>query len=233
MYIVNKIKSNFSIVKLLVKKMGLYGSIKAVSEDLFFDLKNKIDTLSAVATEDLSLEENADLSLCSRYVPSFASCVRDVLGKLEPKIDFSSGNLVDMGSGKGKILFVAAEYGFKKIIGIEYSKDLHDICEKNIKKMDASDRVFSINIDGSQYKPEEDNLIYYFFNPFKGQLLDDCLKNICCGDVPFNGYLVYASPHDSLIFEKYANKIDDFRTSYGVHIEIYRPKGSGQGTCMK
>jgi len=226
MNIIHKLKSNFSIVRLLVKKMGLFGSIKAVSEDVLFDFRKGIDTLSAVATEDLGLESKADLTKCSRYVPSFASCVRDVLDRLEKDVDFSSGNLVDMGSGKGKVLFVASDYGFKKIIGVEYSKDLHVICENNIQRIGANDRIFSLNIDGSTYQPEPDNLIYYFFNPFKGELLDACLKNIICSDIPFDGYLIYASPHDSAIFEKYADKVDDFRTTYGVHIEIYRPKTS-------
>lgn len=220
-----KIKNNFYLIKLLIRKLGFFGAIKAAIEDVLFDYKNGIDTLSAVPTNELGLEDSAKVEQCSRYVPSFASCVRDILNKLEEKVDFSSGNFVDMGSGKGKALFVAAKYNFKKIIGVEYSQNLHNICESNIKKMKAEERIFSLHEDGSQYKPDPNNLIYYFFNPFTGDLLDSCLQNILCNDeTPFDGYLVYAIPHDSHIFDKYAEEIDDFRTGHGVHVKIYKAK---------
>jgi len=221
---IDKIKSNLSVVKLLIRKLGFFGAIKAVKEDILFEYINGIDTLSAVPTKELGLENSAALEQCSRYVPSFSSCVRDILDRLKSKIDFSSGNFVDMGSGKGKVLFVARKYDFKKIIGVEYSEGLHNICENNIKKMGMEKRIFSIHEDGSLYKPNPENIIYYFFNPFTGDLLDTCLKNILCGDSPFEGYLVYAIPHDSHIFDKYANEVDDFRTGHGVHVKIYKAK---------
>jgi len=225
-----KIKNNFYLVKLLIRKLGFTGAMKAATEDVLFDYKNGIDTLSAIPTKDLGLEDEAKIDQCSRYVPSFASCVRDILDRVQKDIDFNAGNFVDMGSGKGKVLFIATKYDFKKIIGVEYSKDLHDICEINIKKIGAEERILSIHEDGSKYEPNADNNIYYFFNPFTGDLLDSCLKNLLCNDMPFKGRLVYAIPYDSHIFDKYADEIDDFRTGNGVHVKIYKAKDNDKDT---
>jgi predicted RNA methylase len=40
---------------------------------------------------------------------------------------------VDIGSGKGRALIIAAEYAFKRIIGVEYSPSLATICRRNLE----------------------------------------------------------------------------------------------------
>ena len=42
---------------------------------------------------------------------------------------------LDYGSGKGAVLIHAKSLGFRKIYGIEFAKELHDISVKNIKKL--------------------------------------------------------------------------------------------------
>ena len=41
-------------------------------------------------------------------------------------------NIVDFGCGKGRVLVVAAYYGFNKITGIDFAKELCDEARKNI-----------------------------------------------------------------------------------------------------
>ena len=36
-------------------------------------------------------------------------------------------NLLDVGSGKGRVMVTAAHYGFKKITGVDFAKELHPI----------------------------------------------------------------------------------------------------------
>jgi hypothetical protein len=41
---------------------------------------------------------------------------------------------IDLGSGKGRVLLMAAAYGFKRIIGVEFMPELHRVAEENIRK---------------------------------------------------------------------------------------------------
>lgn len=62
---------------------------------------------------------------------------------------------MDLGSGKGRMLFLAAEYPFHKIQGLEFAVQLHHQAEQNISryhhtKQRCSD-VESINTDAGEY----------------------------------------------------------------------------------
>jgi len=42
--------------------------------------------------------------------------------------------LIDLGSGKGRVLLMASDYPFKRIIGVEFMPELHRVAEGNIRK---------------------------------------------------------------------------------------------------
>ncbi|MBZ5489392.1 MAG: class I SAM-dependent methyltransferase [Acidobacteriia bacterium] len=44
---------------------------------------------------------------------------------------------IDLGSGKGRALLMAAQYGFKRIIGVEFMPELHRVAQENIRKYTA------------------------------------------------------------------------------------------------
>ena len=73
---------------------------------------------------------------------------------------------VDLGCGKGRVVCCAAQRNVKEVIGIEYSKDLSDIAEKNSSKLRK--RKAPINI---VHSPVEDfdyakGTVFYMFHPF-------------------------------------------------------------------
>jgi 16S rRNA G966 N2-methylase RsmD len=210
---------NIRVARLVLKKLGFVGGIRAVYEEFLFDFRHGVSTLSSVDKKDLEYED-FDLSEIVSYRPSFSSWTKESLDYLEKSVDFSKGNFIDMGCGKGKVLFVAAKYSFKKVIGIEYSGSLADICDKNIKKLGYDNNVSVLNVDATTYQPSEDDLVYYFFNPFKGKILDSTLKNIT--SVHTTIYLIYVNPDAFIIFDKYATKIHEFRTQLGALIYIYK-----------
>jgi SAM-dependent methyltransferase len=80
---------------------------------------------------------------------------------------------VDYGSGKGKILLLAAECGFRKVIGIEFSEELHRIAQDNIRRYGgvAPQRVELVCADATAYVLHDDENVFYFFNPFEADVL--------------------------------------------------------------
>ena len=49
-------------------------------------------------------------------------------------ISFEDFTFVDFGSGKGRALLLASEYPFKRIIGLEFSRELHDAACANVSR---------------------------------------------------------------------------------------------------
>ncbi len=65
-------------------------------------------------------------------------------------IDYRQFVFVDFGFGKGTALLLATEFPFKRIIGVEFSPELHRIAEENIKRFpknsDYSFEIFDVHV---------------------------------------------------------------------------------------
>lgn len=88
--------------------------------------------------------------------------------------------LVDFGSGKGRLLYLAAHYPFKKIIGVEVSEYLHGIAQRNLNRRNrfACSQIELVHADAGDYCLPGDATIAYFFNPFSGALFERVIQNI-------------------------------------------------------
>src|SRR5262249_42854411 len=77
---------------------------------------------------------------------------------------------VDIGSGKGKLLLLAAKLHFSEIIGIEYAPALHEIAVQNIDRFKQSTgcpiKISSVNEDALKWPLPERPAIFFMYNPF-------------------------------------------------------------------
>jgi cyclopropane fatty-acyl-phospholipid synthase-like methyltransferase len=87
-----------------------------------------------------------------------------------------------MGSGKGRVLFVAAEYPFRKVIGVEFSNALHDDALANLKRYKYRGRrcadIEAVHADARDFEFPDDNLVIYLFNPFGPEVMERMLANL-------------------------------------------------------
>ena len=113
-----------------------------------------------------------------RYQPSPVYSLRRLLRRL--RIDYPAFSFIDFGSGKGRTLLIAGELPFKKVIGVEFSRELHVLAERNIERYPrrGAGTVQAVHADASQFEPPPDNLVLYFFNPFNHPVLSQVLANI-------------------------------------------------------
>lgn len=107
-------------------------------------------------------------------------------------------SFVDFGSGKGRVLIAAASQPFIQVIGVEYQNELHRIALANIhtaKRMKCA-RVDSICLDARDLSIPSSPCICYFYNPFKGQIMDKVLSNIreSFANSPRPMFLIYVNP---------------------------------------
>jgi SAM-dependent methyltransferase len=112
----------------------------------------------------------------------------------------STFTFVDFGSGKGRALVLAAEYGFRRVIGIEHATRLHEAAKRNVARFQLlSGTRIPIALhraDASEFWLPAEDLVCFFYNPFDEVLMGKVLGNIRASleAAPRRLFLVYRNP---------------------------------------
>lgn len=169
-----KIKLNV-LIKFIAK---VYSYIfEKLLMDFFFDIRYGTDTWGSRCPEDLIQYDNIkDVG----YNQSRTRYIWKLLNNLN--LD-SNCVFVDVGSGKGKVLLIASNFKFKKIIGIESSKILCDIAMKNVSiyktKVDGLvNKIEIINQNIVNYKITPEENVFFMFNPFNFSVMEHFLVKL-------------------------------------------------------
>jgi predicted RNA methylase len=148
------------------------------------------------------LDENANIGDPNRshYEPSCWGALRRTLRW----VPFSSEDVfVDFGSGKGRIVYLAARYPLKKIIGVEVVESLNEIARenirKNIRRLRCKD-ITLVTMDVMDFDVPDDMTIAYFFNPFVNTIFTTVMDNILrsLNKNPRTLWIIYNTPVDAV-----------------------------------
>jgi hypothetical protein len=155
-------------------------SAKARDRESDFDSKYSVDTSGIVPLSSLNIE-NENWVHGVRYQPvSLEFDFENELRGLD--LQYDSFTFIDFGSGKGRALLLAAELPFKRIIGIEFARELHDIAERNIARYPQEAKkckaIRSVMEDATQFVLPEEPLVLFFHNPFGPPVLTQVIANI-------------------------------------------------------
>ena len=109
------------------------------------------------------------------YQASEPTLFREMVRSLN--IDFRQFTYVDIGSGKGRTLLMAAEMGFRRAVGVELLPELHQVALENIAASGYGN-VESECVDGRDYQFPDEPLVVYLFNPLPAAALAQCIENL-------------------------------------------------------
>jgi len=118
----------------------------------------------------------------SAYQPTDPAMFREMMAALP--IDFRQFSFVDIGSGKGRTLLMAAEYPFQRIVGVEIMPDLHRAAEENIAAWRAQSPariaapIEAVCMDGRSFIFPATPLVVYLFNPLPETGLRQIIANL-------------------------------------------------------
>jgi SAM-dependent methyltransferase len=175
--------------------------------DMDYDWNYRVDTTSATVgwrTRLLGL-------LHTSYQPIEPEFFREVIGKLA--IDFAQFTFIDIGSGKGRALLLAAEYPFARIVGIELLPELNRVAQENICKFTLpppfenhegwGSRIEAFCEDASDYTFPSEPLVIFLFNPLPEWALRKLGTNLdrSIREHARRVYVVYVNPVFVRIFE--------------------------------
>jgi SAM-dependent methyltransferase len=89
---------------------------------------------------------------------------------------------IDLGSGKGRVLLMASDYPFKRIIGVEFMPELHRTAQKNIacypNDREQCRQIETVCMDAREFQFPDGPLVVYLFNPFPESTFAQVLENL-------------------------------------------------------
>jgi hypothetical protein len=171
-----------------------------------FDSKYGTDTASFRDIRGLDAIALPAARFAGRYEPSSAELVRSALERLQ--IDPERFTFIDFGSGKGRALLIAAGFPFKEVVGVEFSRELHEIAKKNIAlippAITRAGVLRSIHSDAAVFELPKSDLVCYFYNPFGPPIITVVAERLAAHhkDYGYRIIIIYANPHHPEVFER-------------------------------
>ena len=178
---------------------GLRHVAVAVSRlvDRHFDPAFGTETRTVVENNALADVTSPNLARGIRYEPTRALPFRRVLRAARVP---AAGGFVDLGCGKGRVLILAVQYGFRQVTGVDYSSALVALAERNLaafrSRTRRSFRSKILTADAADYAFTAEDTVVYLFNPFDAVVLAAVIARLrrSLERHPREAWVVYHNP---------------------------------------
>jgi len=142
-------------------------------KELQFDEIHGIETEGMLSRWEMG-EVGANREFAVQYLPTRPKKSYAMLDSL--RLDFHKFTFVDIGSGKGRVLLLAQQYGFRKIIGVEFVSSLCETARQNLQICHCTAEV--VCMDASKFEIPSSAIVLYMCNPFTGKPMEQLIRNI-------------------------------------------------------
>jgi len=207
---------------MMYKTRGFILPIKYLLECWWFDLSRGVSTHHRMQTNEF-LEDKIQKKHSVLYMSSWTSVIKSstkfAISYLR-EYETRKPILVDVGSGKGKVLLAWCENRkisseVYKIYGIELSSLLFQVCEsnlKNFKRKLIEPCNLCEDILDSEITFKNSPYIFYLYNPFDAVIMKKFLKKLSQDFIDGQNFiLIYNNPvHHSTILESGLHLIHKF-----------------------
>ncbi|MFC5136751.1 class I SAM-dependent methyltransferase [Actinomycetospora rhizophila] len=174
----------------------------SIVREPMFDAVHGTDTATRVQVHDTDAS-GPNVAYAVDYEPTSYHEARALFQRL--RLTDVHGAFVDFGCGKGRMLLLATEYSFGRIVGIEFSQQLCDTARANVQKYCSSteERVEILNEDAASYELSDDEVVFFFFNPFAEAVMSMVLESIYRSLRRRNRqvWVIYNNPRCRALFE--------------------------------
>jgi hypothetical protein len=135
----------------------------------------RIRTEGIIPMSALGLENGEALDYVATDYSDFSRMMRAL------QVDPAEHAFVDFGAGLGRVVILAATYPFRRVIGVEHSPALAGRARDNVEHSRPRLACQSVDIvvsDAAAFVLPSDASVFFFNNPFQGQVLEAVLANI-------------------------------------------------------
>ncbi len=149
------------------------------SLDSRFDRSHGTDTSGVVPLNALDIKsKNIEEGIW--YEPMSVKVFRQLMKALAR--DPQRYDFVDFGSGKGRVLLLASDYGFRRITGVEFAPELHEIAMRNVAVLERNaggpGNVEALCMDATEYAIPNVPVVLFFYSPFTGSVMEQVIGNV-------------------------------------------------------
>lgn len=177
-----------------------------IEREAEFDRTHNVDTRGMVMLDTLDEVVGSHRYAGSPYEGADFDLLREWIASL--KIDFSQYTFVDLGSGKGRALLIAAQFPFRKVCGVEFAPALHAVAQKNLASYRGPRQCKDVHADlgdAAEYSFPAGPLVVFIYNPFNGAVMERVLANLTRSHraQPRDIWVAYWNPMEEALFDRY------------------------------
>lgn len=142
-----------------------------------FDLEFGVRTSGLIAGRHLTSGHPNDRHATAYYgiAPSVFRSMLVRWRRCRPVAPIDEFTFIDLGAGMGRAILLAAEYPFRKVIGVELHPTLARIARRNMAAWRAAGRARArmrlVCDDAAAFDPPSGPCVAFLFNPFAGPVL--------------------------------------------------------------
>lgn len=174
----------------LVKTEGLVGTMQFLRRwflykahyhlyDKSFEKLEAIPTSRGVRADDLDYDDELRRHSVE-YLAAPRMLVHQAIKRMREPLD--QFTFIDIGSGLGRPLLVAAEYPFKAVTGYELSPSLHKGAVANIERGKGASNLLesttSVNANALEAEWPDGPRAFFLFNPFDREFMERFLARV-------------------------------------------------------
>ncbi len=162
-----------------------------------FDADHRVTTEALIFLGDLDPAlVGPNVRYATHYEPTSVADFEELMNAVAT--DYPNTTFIDIGSGMGRAVLLAARRPFKQVIGIEISPALHEVALENRRSWsDARQQCADIRLaraDACTFPFPAGSLLLYLFNPFHGPAFARFLKKVLAGNGVAEVILCYHTP---------------------------------------
>jgi SAM-dependent methyltransferase len=173
-------------------------------EDRAFDARYGIDTRQGDGSYLQQLSSDA-AQFAVPYEAIQVFMFRRMLGELS--LNRRDYVFVDLGSGKGRAVLLAAKAGFAEVIGVEFAPEIHRDALANVaaftRKDEAGRRIRLICQDAADYDLPAHHVVLFLYNPFFGAVMEAVASKVAqfLEEFDYDLVLLYRNPQCAGLFD--------------------------------
>ncbi len=150
---------------------------KARYGDLDYDLEHSVNTTRS----NVALKTQLTAALAGHlYFATEPYLFEEIMRALPA--DLRDFTFVDLGSGKGRVLLMASDCPFRRIVGVEFLRELHESAAENIARYSNERQqcrnIESVCMDVRDFEFPPGPLVIYMFNALPEPVFAHVLDNL-------------------------------------------------------
>jgi predicted RNA methylase len=148
-------------------------------EDQALERRLGVDTAGSVGLDGLTVDPR-QRSAGFAYVASPGRLVDVVVAQASRELPTTA--FVDLGSGKGRVVTRAALHPFRRVVGVEFARELHDLARANVETLARTWPSVAptevVHLDASRFEFPPGDVLAYLNNPFAETVMRPVVANL-------------------------------------------------------